>query len=121
METTIKLVIEMYVKYISEQNINGLNYILHPHFRVTQVIPATFETLNLSKAAYLQLFSDNKAGGDEYEIEDLSIQYIGPTAAASYTLHGKQTHMHVFLQLGQTSDTTWSILSNTPMVTACAH
>lgn len=121
METAIRSTIGTYIKCISERNINGLNELLNPHFRVTQVMPDTFETVNLTRAQYLQLFADKKAGGDEYTIENLLIEHIGPTATASYTLSGKETQMHVFLQLTQSSAHTWKILGNMPMVTACPH
>lgn len=121
MVTTIKTTIEQYINCISHKNTDGLDKLLSPHFRVIQVISDTFNTVNLDRSEYLQLFAENKAGGDNYHIENLTIQYIGPTAVASYTLHGKQTQMHVFLQLVQSTAAAWTIISNTPVVTACPH
>lgn len=74
----------------------------------------------LSKANYLDMIRSGKAGGDNYQIEDLSIHVMGPTAMAQYTLHGRKTIMHVFLQLIQEGED-WKIVSNMPYVTACAH
>lgn len=121
METAIKSIIEKYVMYISQKNISGLNSLLNYHFRIIQVTGDQFSPLMLTKVEYLQMFVHNKAGGDEYTIENLSIQHVGPTATASYTLAGKQTNMHVFLQLVQTSESEWSIIGNMPVVATCPH
>jgi hypothetical protein len=121
METLIRTTIEQYVSRLSDRNTAGLEQLLHPGFTVYQVSPDNYELRCLDRQQYLGMITENKAGGDVYTIQDLTIQYVGYTAMASYVLQGKQTTMHVFLQLVQAAPEEWKILSNTPVVTACPH
>ncbi|HEY5751075.1 MAG TPA: nuclear transport factor 2 family protein [Chryseolinea sp.] len=121
METTICTLVEGYVSALAQRSTETIDSLLHPEFKVIvnkSVVPhmSTF----LSKANYLDMIRSGKAGGDNYQIEDLSIHVMGPTAMAQYTLHGRKTIMHVFLQLIQEGED-WKIVSNMPYVTACAH
>lgn len=118
METTINTLIASYVSALAQRSIESMDSLLHPEFSV--IISLAPRNTFLTKADYLDLIRSGKAGGDEYAIEDLSIHIVGPTAMAQYTLHGRQTVMHVFLQfLQQGAD--WKIVSNMPYVTACPH
>ncbi|AYB30235.1 nuclear transport factor 2 family protein [Chryseolinea soli] len=121
METMINALIESYVSALAQRSIETIDSLLHPEFKVivNKSVPHQLSTF-LSKTSYLDLIRSGKAGGDDYKIEDLSIHVMGPTAMAQYTLHGRQTIMHVFLQFIQ-EDEDWKIVSNMPYVTACAH
>lgn len=117
----INALIESYVSALAQRSIETIDSLLHPEFKVivNKSVPHQLSTF-LSKTSYLDLIRSGKAGGDDYKIEDLSIHVMGPTAMAQYTLHGRQTIMHVFLQFIQ-EDEDWKIVSNMPYVTACAH
>ncbi|MBL0743326.1 nuclear transport factor 2 family protein [Chryseolinea lacunae] len=120
MENKIIGVIEAYVAALTHRDVVGMSTLLHAQFSVITNASTAGRTSFLSKGDYLALIETNKAGGDTYVIADVSVQVMGPTAVASYTLQGKQTVMHVFLQLVQEGET-WSVVSNMPFVTACAH
>lgn len=121
METIISTLVESYVSALAQRSTETIDALLHPEFKVIvnkSVVPPM--SAFLSKANYLDMIRSGKAGGDDYTIENLSLHVMGPTAMAQYTLHGRQTIMHVFLQLIQEGDD-WKIVSNMPYVTACAH
>lgn len=121
METMISTLVESYVSALSHRSIEAIDSLLHPEFKViANKSIAAHTSAFLSKANYLDMIRSGKAGGDDYTIENLSIHVMGPTAMAQYTLHGRQTIMHVFLQLIQEGGD-WKIVSNMPYVTACAH
>jgi len=121
METKISTLIQSYVTALAKRSTEAIDALLHPEFKVlVNKSVALHASTFLSKATYLDMIRSGKAGGDDYKIEDLSIHVMGPTAMAQYTLHGRQTVMHVFLQLLQ-EDEDWTIVSNMPYVTACAH
>lgn len=121
MDHIVRLLVENYVTALAQRSTQAIDSLLHPEFKViaNKSIAAHTSTF-LSKTNYLDMIRSGKAGGDVYTIEDLSIQVMGPTAMAQYTLHGRQTTMHVFLQFIQ-EDEDWKIVSNMPYVTACAH
>jgi hypothetical protein len=121
METMINTLVENYVSALAQRSIETIDFLLHPEFKVivNKSVPHSLSTF-LSKTNYLDMIRTGKAGGDDYTIEDLSVQVMGPTAMAQYTLHGRQTVMHVFLQFIQEGED-WKIVSNMPYVTACAH
>jgi len=121
MEILITTLIERYVSALAQRSTETIDGLLHPEFRViANKSVAAHTSAFLSKTNYLDMIRRGKAGGDDYKIEDLSIRVMGPTAMAQYTLQGRQTAMHVFLQLIQ-EDEGWKIVSNLPYVTACAH
>src|SRR5689334_12977956 len=121
METMISTLVENYVSALAQRSIETIDSLLHPEFKVivNKSVPHQLSAF-LSKTNYLDMIRSGKAGGDDYKIEDLSLHVMGPTAMAQYTLHGRQTIMHVFLQLIQEGED-WKIVSNMPYVTACAH
>jgi hypothetical protein len=121
METMISTLVENYVSALAQRSIETIDSLLHPEFKVivNKSVPHQLSAF-LSKTNYLDMIRSGKAGGDDYQIEDLSLHVMGPTAMAQYTLHGRQTIMHVFLQLIQEGED-WKIVSNMPYVTACAH
>ena len=119
MEIMISTLVESYVSALAQRSTEAIDSLLHPEFKVIANKSIALHTSTfLSKTNYLDMIRSGKAGGDDYRIEDLSIHVIGPTAMAQYTLHGRQTIMHVFLQLIQ-EDEDWKIVSNMPYVTAC--
>ena len=120
METMISTLVECYVSALAQRSTETIDSLLHPEFKVIVNKSVTQTSTFLSKTSYLDMIRSGKAGGDDYTIEDLSIRVMGPTAMAQYTLRGRQTIMHVFLQLIQ-EDEDWKIVSNMPYVTACAH
>ncbi|SHH86835.1 Putative lumazine-binding [Chryseolinea serpens] len=121
METTISTLVENYVSALAQRSVETIDSLLHPEFKVivNKSVPHQLSAF-LSKTNYLDMIRSGKAGGDDYQIEDLSLHVMGPTAMAQYTLRGRQTIMHVFLQLIQEGED-WRIVSNMPYVTACAH
>lgn len=118
METEIKQVVATFDQATASRDIETLESVLHPDYRVManrfRGIPGT--TL-ITREAYLKMMEGGKIGGTKYEAEYKQISVTGHTAMVDVLLKVKDVPaMHKYLLLVQNEKDEWQIIGDLPIV-----
>ena len=109
-QDSIKQTIKQYVMGAQTRDLDQMNQAFHKDFRVTALLPG--KAMNLDKATYLKLMSDQKIGGNKrsFEITDL-ISQSKNLAVARVVITEKEKVFYDNLTLIY-ADKRWQILNN---------
>jgi hypothetical protein len=114
----VTTVIERFVKAGDARQIEELESVLSPHFRVVgnQLMGAS--TVNIiSREQYLALIREGKLGGDVRTIEIISLEVVSRNASAHVRLTGKAMTFDTLYHLIQSPEGDWQLVEDIPFVT----
>lgn len=110
-------IIEAVQQYITAgdlRNLESLDSILHPQFRVVaNQLLGNSEVSIITKDQYLQLVRAGKLGGDNRTVEITSVQIIHNNAAVTVKLKGKALSFESLYHLIKINNT-WQMVEDLP-------
>ena len=120
MEKEIKEVINSFQQAVATRDIQSLETLLHPDFRVMANRFRGGEGITLlPRETYLSMMKAEKIGGTAYDVKVVSVSVNDHTASAEVNFASQpEADMHLFLLLVQDSNDAWQIISDLPIVAA---
>ena len=118
MESQIKEVVAALEEAAARRDVEQLDVLLHPDYRVVANRFRGSETASIiSKAAYLAMMADQKIGGTSYDITFGNVLITEHTAVVDLTYVSDTTSdMHKYLVLIQDEHDRWKVVSDIPVV-----
>ena len=117
MENQIKQTIITFTEAAEARNIEQLQTVLHPEFRVVlNRFKGGNNTAILSREAYLGMISAGKIGGDHYEIKIKDVNVHDHTGAARVEWKNEKSIFKLHFLFVQNEANQWQIISDMPIV-----
>ncbi|EQA43804.1 lumazine-binding family protein [Leptospira broomii serovar Hurstbridge str. 5399] len=109
----LQSLVAKFVKGGDEQNVEILDDVLHPDYRITFAFPGETKVTILNREVYLQMLRDKKLGGRKRDttIEDISIR--GNVAVVRAKLQSPVMRFNIFFSFINTGSG-WKLISDLP-------
>lgn len=109
----LQSLVAKFVKGGDEQNVEILDDVLHPDYRITFAFPGETKVTILNREVYLQMLRDKKLGGRKRDttIEDISIR--GNIAVVRAKLQSPVMRFNIFFSFINTG-LGWKLISDLP-------
>ena len=119
MEKAIKDVVNQFQQAVATRDVQSLETLLHPDFRVMANRFRGGEGMTLlPRETYLGMMKAEKIGGTAYDVQVLNVSVHDHTAAAEVHFSSPaEANMHLYLLLAQDSNDRWQIISDLPVIT----
>jgi Putative lumazine-binding len=102
-----------FVKGTASQDVYNMHYLLHEDFHA--LIPE-IDNATVSKSEYMKMLSWKKLGGEEKEVEIVSLDLALNTAAAKVKIMGKNGFVEAYYHLSMDTNGSWQLLHVLPFV-----
>ena len=118
MENAIKKIVIDFQKAIAKRDVERLDKILHPNFRVmANRFKGGEGTVLIDKEGYLTMMKEQKIGGTWYDMEMINLTIADHTAMVELNFVSDQSaKMHLFMFLVQGAKNQWEIISDLPVI-----
>lgn len=117
METQIKQTVERFAEAGAQRDLQTLEAVLHPEYRVLANRFADNPGLTiLSRAQYLSMMEAEQIGGNAVTVVFDQVMIHAHSASVQASFNSDQTAMKLFLLLIQTAEGQWQITSDMAVV-----
>lgn len=107
-----RAVVERFAEAADARDLDALESVLHPDFRVSFVVKGTAQAQAMDRASYLGLAREGKIGGDRRRVKISSVEVNGELAFVRVRLTGAAAQFES-MQTLLLSDGQWRVLNET--------
>lgn len=113
----IEAAVANFAAFGDQQNVAGLEGLLHPQFRaVVNRLFGSEEVSLMDKTVYLELIKTGKIGGDQRTVHLLEVEVVANNAHVKALFVGEKLRFTTFISLVKNPAGEWQVISDFPHI-----